>query len=171
MYNLRSAYKFLVWIILILYFIDTALARGFRSGFRSYRGYISYRSYSYTYYYNYYSYYSSSLSTGAIVGVVFGALIGGAVFLTGCIMCCAFCCCSGNKTSGGQVVRTNQATIATISTNQMSSNATFDEPGVQFTPSQYSSPNQYNTEYSAPPPAYNEVVSTGNVNLGFKKDT
>lgn len=49
--------------------------------------------------------------------------------------------------------------------------ATFNEPGVQFTPSQYSSPQQYNTEYSAPPPAYNEVVSTGNVNIGFKKDT
>ncbi|VDI50499.1 Hypothetical predicted protein [Mytilus galloprovincialis] len=110
-------------------------------------------------------------STGAIVGVVFGALIGGAVFLTGCIMCCAFCCCSGNKTSRGQVVRTNQAGIATISTSQMSSNATFNEPGVQFTPSQYSSPQQYNTEYSAPPPAYNEAVSTGNVNIGFNKDT
>jgi len=47
-------------------------------------------------------------STGAIVGIVFGALIGGAIFCTGCVLCCVCICGNSKKDTSGQVITTNQ---------------------------------------------------------------
>lgn len=65
-------------------------------------------------------------STGAIVGIVFGALIGGAIFCTGCVLCCVCMCGNSKKDTSGQVITSNQQTVSTITTSQMNSNGMVD---------------------------------------------
>lgn len=65
-------------------------------------------------------------STGAIVGIVIGALIGGAIFCTGCVLCCVCMCGNSKKATSGQVITTNQPTVSTITASQMTSNGMID---------------------------------------------
>lgn len=165
----KTGYTFLIWIMSVLYFIcNISLVDGVRF-YRSYRSYRTY--YTYTYYYSYSYYDSYTLSTGAIVGIVIGALIGGAIFCTGCVLCCVCMCGNSKKATSGQVITTNQLTVSTITASQMTSNVVNHEPPVYYSSSPQYSQGQYNTEYSAPPPRYDDLTDPGKVNSGFRNPT
>jgi len=60
------------------------------------------------------------------MGIVFGALIDGAIFCTGCVLCCVCICGNSKKNTSGQVITTNQPTVSTITDSQMNSNGMID---------------------------------------------